>query len=168
MPEKITINMEPVDLGKIDLLVEQGLYANRTDLIRTAIRNQIDKHATTIQDVIVRKSWVLGVEVLSRSDLEKWIAKGERQSARIIGMLSLGSDVTPELALQAFESIDVRGAFRAPQRVKEALLQREDARLQAEDARMQAEDARIRMEDELISEETRDLDAGKDSDGHEA
>ena len=131
MPEKITINMEPVDLGKIDLLVEQGLYSNRTDLIRTAIRNQIDRHDTTIQDVIVRKSWVLGVEVLSRSDLEKWIAKGERQSARIIGMLSLASDVTPELALEAFESVTVRGVFRAPERVKAALLRREEERLRA-------------------------------------
>ena len=132
MPEKITINMEPVDLGKIDLLVEQGLYSNRTDLIRTAIRNQIERHDTTIQDVIVRKSWVLGVEVLTRKDLEKWIAKGERRSARYIGMLALGSDITPDLALEAFDSVDIRGVFRAPERVKEALIRREEERLRAE------------------------------------
>ena len=132
MAEKITINLEPVDLGKIDVLVEQGLYANRTDLIKTAVRNQIERHDSTLQDLIVRKSWVLGVEVLTRSDLERWLAKGERKSARIIGMLALGSDVTPELALEAFESVSVRGAFRAPESVKEALLRREEERSQGD------------------------------------
>ncbi len=133
MAEKITINLEPVDLGKIELLVEQGLYANRTDLIKTAIRNQIAKHDTTIEDVIVRKSWVMGVEVLSRTDLLKWIAKGERKSARIIGMLSLSNDIDPDLALQAYESVQVHGVFRAPEKVKAAFLRREAARLEGEE-----------------------------------
>jgi len=142
MAEKITINLEPVDLGKVDLLVEQGLYSNRTDLIRTAIRNQIEKHGPTIEDIIVRKSWTLGVEVLGRGDLEKWMARGERRSIRIIGMLSLSSNIDPDLALAAFEAVQVRGAFRAPERVKEALLRREAARLEQDDAALQEDTAR--------------------------
>ena len=128
MAEKITINLEPVDLGRIDLLVEQGLYANRTDLIKTAIRNQIARHDSTIDDLIVRKSWVLGVEVLDRSDLERILAEGDRLRLRIIGMLSLASDVDPDLALKAIESVSVRGAFRAPEGVRRALLAREEER----------------------------------------
>ena len=132
MPEKITINLEPVDLGKIDLLVEQGLYSNRTDLIRTGIRNLIDKHDAEIQDFIVRKSWVLGVEVITRNALEKRVARGEKLSLRIIGMLALAGDVTPDLALEAIESVSVHGVFRAPAAVKRALLEREVGRREAE------------------------------------
>ena len=126
--EKITINLGPVDLGKIDLLVEQGIYSNRTDLIRTGIRNQIEKHEATITDVIVRKHWVLGVEHITRTGLEKRRAAGEQLSLRIIGMLSIASDVDPELAMETIRTVAVHGAFRAPETVKKALLEREEAR----------------------------------------
>ncbi len=122
--EKITINMSVVDLGKIDLLVEEGFYQNRTDFIRAAIRSQLDKHEPSVQSSVVRNSYGMGIIDYSRDYLEKKVAKGERQSFNIIGMLILDDDVTPELADKAIESIRVRGVFRAPEAVKEVLKDR--------------------------------------------
>jgi Arc/MetJ-type ribon-helix-helix transcriptional regulator len=119
--EKITINMPAVDLGKIDLLVQEGIYTNRTDFIRTAIRSQIDKHNFEIQQSVERHSFVIGVLVYDRRDLEKLVSKGEKLKITIIGMLFLNNDVTPELALQAIESVNVRGIFNASDEVKAAL-----------------------------------------------
>ena len=122
--EKITINMGAVDLGKIDLLVQEGNYTNRTDFIRTAIRNQIDKHNTEIQQSVTRNSVVIGVLSYSRSDLERFIGKGEKVKLNILGMLHLHHDITPELALQAIESLQVRGIFQASDEVRAALADR--------------------------------------------
>jgi len=119
--EKITINLGPVDLGRIDVLVDQGLYSNRTDLIKTAIRNQLDKHDPVVRDFSLRRSFSLGVMTLSRSELERNLAEGKRVSLRVIGTLHILDDVSPELASQAIDSISVRGVFRAPLAVKEAL-----------------------------------------------
>ena len=119
--EKITINLGPVDLGRIDLLVEQGLYTNRTDLIRTAIRNQLDRHEPIVQEAVVTRSATIGVLVLGRKELEARKVSGERMKLFLVGMLVLTNDVTPELALNAIESITVYGVFRAPAAVREAL-----------------------------------------------
>jgi len=122
--EKITINISPVDLGRVDLLVEQGLYSNRTDLIRTAIRNQLDRHESVIQEATSRRSFALGVLRYSRTDLEEWKNRGEKMSIRIIGMLSLASDIPPQLARDTIQTITVRGTFRASDEVRQALADR--------------------------------------------
>ncbi len=122
--EKITINMSVVDLGKIDLLAEEGFYQNRTDFIRTAIRNQLDRHSTEVQSSVVRNAYGLGIFDWSRKDLENILAKGERRSFNVIGMLVIEDDVTPELADQAIESIRIKGVFRAPEAVKRVLQDR--------------------------------------------
>jgi Arc/MetJ-type ribon-helix-helix transcriptional regulator len=122
--EKITINMSAVDLGKIDLLVQEGLYSNRTDFIRTAIRSQLDKHNLEIQQSITRHSYVIGVLIYSRSDLEKWKAKGEKVDLTVVGLLDLAADIPVELAKEVIESIDVRGVFNASEAVKSALADR--------------------------------------------
>jgi len=124
--EKITINLGPVDLGQIDLLVEQGLYSNRTDLIRTAIRNQLERHSSVIEDVSVRQSYSLGVLIYDRKDLEKRRAEGKKLSIHIVGMLTLTPSITPELALETIESIWIRGKLIAPKAVREALGDRID------------------------------------------
>ena len=118
MPEKITINVEPVDLGRIDVLVDQGLYANRTDLIRTAIRNQLAQHERVIDDVTVKQSFAVGVMHLGVRELEQRRVDGERISVRVIGMLHIASDVDASLARETIESIIVHGVFRAPDDVK--------------------------------------------------
>ena len=122
--EKITINLGVVDLGKIDLLVEQGFYTNRTDFIRTAIRTNLDKHETTVQETITRKNSVVGVLVYDASALEKRKQKGVTLDIHIIGMLVLGSNVTPELARETISSIKVLGIFNASEEVKQALADR--------------------------------------------
>jgi len=119
--EKITINLGPFDLGRIDVLVEQGLYSNRSDAIRTGIRNLLDKHEKVIQEVTVRKSATIGALILGKSDLEKKRATGKKLKLNIIGILVIKDDVSPELAAQVFESISVSGVFRAPESVREAL-----------------------------------------------
>ncbi len=116
--EKITINVGPVDLGRIDVLVEQGVFSNRSDAIRTAIRNLLDLNKDVIREVKVRKSATMGVLILGKSDLEKKKASGKKIILNIIGMLVLKDDVTPRLAAEVFESISVQGVFRAPREVK--------------------------------------------------
>jgi Arc/MetJ-type ribon-helix-helix transcriptional regulator len=122
--EKITINLGPIDLGQIDLLVNEGFYANRTDLIRTAIRNQLNTHADVVRQTVARKSLVLGMHHYSRADLEVALAAGERLQIQVLGMASIASDVTAELALATIESIFVLGALHASNVVKTALASR--------------------------------------------
>jgi Arc/MetJ-type ribon-helix-helix transcriptional regulator len=122
--EKITINMSAVDLGKIDLVVQEGLYSNRTDFIRTAIRSQLEKHNLEIQQSITRHSYVIGVLIYTRSDLEKWKEKGEKADLTVVGLLDLAGDIPVELAKEVIESIDVRGVFNASEALKTALADR--------------------------------------------
>lgn len=119
--EKITINLGPVDLGQIDLLVEEGFYSNRTDLIRTAIRNQLALHAQVVQQTVARRALVLGLQHFSRQDLEAVRAARERLNIQVLGLASIAADVSPELALETIESVVVLGAFHATAAVKNAL-----------------------------------------------
>ena len=122
--EKITINVGIVDLGQIDLLVREGFYANRTDLIRTAIRNQLSANSEAITQTAARKTLVLGTEHCSRSALEELRAAGRTVHIRVLGLASIAEDVTPELALATIASVEVLGAFRASPAVKAALAER--------------------------------------------
>lgn len=119
--EKITINMSAVDLGKIDLLVQEGLYSNRTDFIRTAIRSQLEKHTFEIQQSITRYSYVIGVLTFNRADFERRRQNNERLKIAIVGLLHFQNDISPELAAEVVESIRVRGIFIAPDVVKAAV-----------------------------------------------
>ena len=119
--EKITINLGMIDLGQIDLLVSEGFYANRTDLIRTAIRNQLNTHADVVRQTVARKSLVLGLHHFSRKDLEAAQAAGERLQIQVLGMASIATDVSVDLALATIESIFVLGALHASAAVKTAL-----------------------------------------------
>lgn len=122
--EKITINLNAVDLGKIDLLVQEGLYTNRTDFIRSAIRSQIDKHQLEVQQAVSRYSYQIGIIGYSRADLERYKARGEKINTTIIGLFHLSSDISPELASETIESIRLRGVFDASAEVKSALADR--------------------------------------------
>ena len=122
--EKITINVGFVDLGQIDLLVQEGFYANRTDLIRTAIRNQIAAHADAVRQVVKRRTLVLGIHHLTVAELEAARARHESLDVRVLGLLSIAPDVTPELALQTVNSLVVLGSLHATPAVKAALAER--------------------------------------------
>jgi Arc/MetJ-type ribon-helix-helix transcriptional regulator len=119
--EKITINVGCVDLGQIDLLVQEGFYANRTDLIRTAIRNQLATQIDVVRQVVSRKALVLGIQHYSAADLQADQAAGETLQIRVLGLASIAPDVTPALALATIESITVLGALHASPAVKAAL-----------------------------------------------
>jgi Arc/MetJ-type ribon-helix-helix transcriptional regulator len=122
--EKITINMPPVDLGQIDLLVQEGFYQNRTDFIRTAIRNQLNVHVEAVKQTVARKTLVLGLQHYTRRDLEAVRAAGETLHIEVLGLASIADDVSPELALATIDSLEVLGAFRASPAVKAALAER--------------------------------------------
>ena len=119
--EKITINLGPIDLGQIDLLVEEGFYSNRTDLIRTAIRNQLGVHAQVVTETVTRRALVLGLQHFSRQDLEAAQAANERLDIHVLGLASIAADVPPELAAATIASVVVLGAFHASPAVKAAL-----------------------------------------------
>ena len=119
--EKITINLGYVDLGHIDLMVSEGFYSNRTDFIRTAIRNQLTAHGEALRQVVARKMLVLGLQQFDAASLEAVRAAGQTLQIRVLGLASIGPDVTPELALATIESITVLGALHASAAVKAAL-----------------------------------------------
>jgi Arc/MetJ-type ribon-helix-helix transcriptional regulator len=119
--EKITINLGLIDLGQIDLLVSEGFYSNRTDLIRTAIRNQLNTHAEVVRQTVARRSLVLGMHHYSREDLETALKAGERLQIQVLGLASIASDVSVELALATIESIFVLGSLQASSVIKTAL-----------------------------------------------
>ena len=119
--EKITINLGPVDLGQIDLLVQEGFYANRTDFIRTAIRNQLATHAEAVRQSVARKTLVLGVQHYTRRELEAVRASGGKLQINVLGLATIADDVTPDLALATIDSLVVLGALRASPEVKRAL-----------------------------------------------
>ena len=122
--EKITINLGPVDLGQIDLLVQDGFYANRTDLIRTAIRNQLATQIDVVRQVVASKSLVLGIQHYDADDLQAIQAAGQTLQIRVLGLAVIAADVTPALALATIESITVLGALHASPAVKAALAAR--------------------------------------------
>ena len=122
--EKITINLGYVDLGQIDLMVAEGFYSNRTDFIRTAIRNQLERHADAMKRSVAHKSLDLGLRHYSRDDLEAVLARGQTLHIHVLGLASLADDVTPELARATIESVVVLGALRATPEVKAALADR--------------------------------------------
>ena len=122
--EKITINLGCVDLGQIDLLVQEGFYANRTDLIRTAIRTQLATHSEVVRQVVLRKTLVLGIQHYSQADLLALQAAGEKLDIRVLGLASIAPNVSPALALATIASLTVLGALHASPAVKAALMQR--------------------------------------------
>ena len=122
--EKITINLGYVDLGHIDLLVQESFYSNRTDFIRTAIRNQLATHREEVKRSIVRQTLELGLRHYTRADLEAVKAAGEKLHIKVLGLASFAPDVTPTLALATIESITVLGALHASKEIKVALADR--------------------------------------------
>lgn len=122
--EKITINLGYVDLGHVDLLVQDGFYANRTDFIRTAIRNQIERHSDATRQSVARRSLDLGLRHYSREELERVRAAGEALDIRVLGLVTVASDVTPDLARATITSLSVLGALQASPAVKAALADR--------------------------------------------
>jgi Arc/MetJ-type ribon-helix-helix transcriptional regulator len=119
--EKITINLGFVDLGHIDLLVAEGFYSNRTDFIRTAIRNQVLTHGEVLKNSVARRSMVLGLQRFTRPDLEKLLAAGEQLHIHVLGLATIDDDVPAQLALRTIASVVVLGALRASPEVKAAL-----------------------------------------------
>jgi Arc/MetJ-type ribon-helix-helix transcriptional regulator len=122
--EKITINLGYVDLGHIDLLVREGFYSNRTDMIRTAIRNQLTHHAEAVKQTIVRQTLEIGLRHYSREDLEAVKAAGEMLRIKVVGLAIIADDVPAELARATIEAITVLGALQASKAVKAALADR--------------------------------------------
>jgi Arc/MetJ-type ribon-helix-helix transcriptional regulator len=122
--EKMTVNLGVVDLGQVDLLVQEGFYSNRSDLIRTAVRNLLAVHADTLRQTVARRTLMLGLQHLSRADLERAVAAGERLRIQVVGLARIADDVSPELAQAAIESVSVLGAFHAPAAVRRALASR--------------------------------------------
>ena len=122
--EQITINLGYVDLGHVDLMVQEGFYSNRTDFIRTAIRNQLERHADVVKQSTVRKSLDLGLRNYSREDLEAARQSGEMLHINVLGLATIAQDVSPELARATIGSVSVLGALHASPAVKAALADR--------------------------------------------
>ena len=122
--EKITINLGVIDLGQIDLLVQEGFYSHRTDFIRTAIRNQLATHTEVVKQTVARKTMVLGLQHYTRQDLEAVRAAGQKLQIHVLGLASIAEDVSPELARDTIDSLVVLGALHASPAVKAALADR--------------------------------------------
>ena len=119
--EKMTVNVGVVDLGHVDLLVQEGFYSNRSDLIRTALRNQLALHADTVKQTVARKTLTVGLQHYSRADLEAVVAAGQQLQVQVVGLARIADDVPPELASAAIATVTVLGAFQASPAVRRAL-----------------------------------------------
>lgn len=122
--EKLTLNLGVVDLGQIDLLVQEGFYSNRTDLIRTAIRNQLALHSDQVQRTVARRTLALGLQHFSRADLEAAKAAKQMLEIHVVGLARIADDVSPELARATIQSVVVLGVFHASAAVRRALADR--------------------------------------------
>ena len=122
--EKLTINLGVVDLGQIDLLVDEGFYSNRSDLIRTAIRNQLAIHASVVSQAVSRRTLLLGLHSVTRTDLERALADGREVHLRVVGLARIADDVTADLARATIQSVVVLGALHASPAVRRALADR--------------------------------------------
>lgn len=122
--EKVSMNMSVVDLGHIDLLVDQGFYSSRTDFLRAAIRSQLERHDEVVKQTVVRRTIAMGAVVYDRASLERFQSNGEMVKIKVLGLVNLANDITPELARATIQSVEVFGAFRAAPAVKEALADR--------------------------------------------
>jgi Arc/MetJ-type ribon-helix-helix transcriptional regulator len=119
--EKMTVNVGVVDLGHVDLLVQEGFYSNRSDLVRTAVRNQLALHADVLKQAVARRTLTVGLQHVSRADLERAVAAGQRLQLQVVGLARIADDVPPDLASAAIESVTVLGAFQASPAVRRAL-----------------------------------------------
>jgi Arc/MetJ-type ribon-helix-helix transcriptional regulator len=122
--EKLTLNLGYVDLGHVDLLVQDGFYANRSDFIRTAIRNQLERHADVLKRSTERQGLDLGLRQFDRATLEAAVGRGERLHINVLGLATIADDVSPDLAREAIASVTVLGALAASPAVKAALRDR--------------------------------------------
>jgi Arc/MetJ-type ribon-helix-helix transcriptional regulator len=119
--EKVTINVGFVDLGHIDLMVREGFYSNRTDFVRTSIRNQLERHTGVVKEAVARKRLDLGLRHYSRADLENVRAAGKTLDIHVLGLATIADDVSPELARETIGSVDILGSLRASPAVRAAL-----------------------------------------------
>ena len=122
--EKLTINLGVIDLGQVDLLVGEGFYGNRSDFIRTAIRNQLATHADVVKQTVARRMLTLGLQHFTKADLEAARKAGQKLEIKVLGLAVIAADVTPELARATIASLTVLGAFQASAAVKAALADR--------------------------------------------
>ena len=122
--EKVSFNMSVVDLGQVDLLVEQGFYSSRTDFLVASVRNLLQNHSPTVRQAVEHRAMILGMAVYSREDLERRVAAEEPADIRVVGVLKIEDDVTPELARAAIRSVTVFGRLRARPEVVAALIHR--------------------------------------------
>jgi Arc/MetJ-type ribon-helix-helix transcriptional regulator len=120
--EKVSFNLSVVDLGQVDLLIDQGFYSSRTDFLVAAVRRLIQSHSASLKEAVARRSMTIGVAMYSRDSLEKVVASGQQLEITIVGVLVIADDVTPELACEAIKSVTVFGKFRAQPEVLSALL----------------------------------------------
>ncbi len=122
--EKMTVNLGVVDLGQIDLLVQEGFYSNRSDLVRAAVRHQLAQHRDVLRSTVARRTLTVGLQTCSKAELEGLRAAGQRLKIQVVGLARIAADVTPELARATIESVSVLGAFHASAEVRRALSDR--------------------------------------------
>lgn len=122
--EKMTVNVGVVDLGQVDLLVQEGFYSNRSDFVRAALRNQLARHEDALKQSVTRRALVLGLQHFGKADLERSVAARKRLDVRVVGLARIADDVPAALAKAAFESITVLGVLQASPAVRAALADR--------------------------------------------
>ena len=121
---RVTIRVSTREREQIEAGTQRLGCPSTSGFIRTAIRNQLDRHSDVVRQSVARKTLDLGLRHYSRADLEAVQAAGERLQINVLGLITIAQDVTPELVRATIASVTVLGALHASPEVRAALSDR--------------------------------------------
>lgn len=125
--EKVSVNINEEALSKIDLLVEDGFYSNRSDFINRAVDTLLDRENRTVdklleihsKEKINSRQWFVGVQTMGSQYLEKVKEQGVRLRIKGCGVLYFEKDAAQELVFETVEYISPRIRVIAEEAVRE-------------------------------------------------
>lgn len=121
--EKVSVNVNVVDLGKMELLIEKGIYTNKTDFMIKAITNELNKNESILDKTFNELDTDVHIQIgkvnYDIEKLEKIKASNMGIKLYVIGRLTIDENVPIHLAKEILLSIRVFGPSKMSKELKE-------------------------------------------------
>lgn len=121
--EKVSVNVNVVDIGKIELLIEKGIYTNKTDFLTKAITNELNKNENILDSAIKEMDTDIHLQIgkvtYNYDKLLKLKNTNTGIKLYVIGRLTIENDVPLQLAKETLLSIKVFGPAKMSPEFKE-------------------------------------------------